>query len=405
MESFFSRYKNALVLIAVLLAQVLGLAMQVHREQRGATTESSKVMLLRYWANATVSPFERALMFVGHGVRNGWNGYLDLRHVRQQNQDLKSEVARLRLEQAGLARDARQGKRLQALLGFTEKYIYKTVAAQVIGTGGSDQSHVFYVDKGSADGIQADMPVITPDGIVGKVREAYPHTAMILEIDDSTSGAGAVLETTRIRGVLRGVASGQFPLMYVLPDERIKPGEQVLTSGGDQVFPPGLPIGRVQAIRTDPDHDPYVDVIVKPAADLERLEEVLIVTDVQSRQPPATASDVQGSEALAADQLADQQKAASIVAERLPGLKDPNAPATAAAPVTPAAPGTAPTGTAANPVLPAVKDLQALHPDRYTPGDTPDASQLTPGAPSHGSAASAGATTGNDRKDQGKPQP
>ena len=404
MESFFSRYKNVLVLVAVLLAQVLGLATQVHREQRGATTESGKVILLRYWASAAVSPFERALMYMGHGIRNGWGGYLDLRHLRQQNQDLRSEVERLRLEQAGLASDARQGKRLQALLEFKEKYVYKTVAAQVIGTGGSDQSHVFYVDKGSADGVQADMPVITPDGIVGKVREAFPHTSLVLEIDDSTSGAGAVLETTRIRGVLRGVASSQLPLIYVLPDERIKPGEQVLTSGGDQVFPPGLPIGRVQSIRPDPDHDPYVDVVVKPAADLERLEEVLIVTDVQSQPPPATAQDVLGSEALAADQIANQQKAASVVAERLPGLKDPNAAAPADAAATAA-------GGSANP--PPVKVAPALHPDRYTPGDTPDAEQLTPGAASHagtgagvgtGSGTGIEAGTGTEKKGEGKPR-
>lgn len=370
MESFFSRYKNVLVLVAVLLLQVLGLAMQVHRAQRGATTESKKVVLLRYWAAAAISPFERVLTATGHGIRGGWGSYIDLRRVRQQNQDLRAEVARLRLEQAGLASDARQGQRLQALLAFKERYIHKTVAAQVIGTGGSDQSHVFYLDKGTADGIQPDMPVITPYGIVGKVREAFAHTSLVLEIDDITSGAGALLQTTRIRGVLRGAASGQSPVIYLLPDERIKQGEVVLTSGGDQVYPPGLPIGRVQSIRPDRERDPYVDVFVQPSADLERLEEVLVVTDVQSQSPAASAQDLQGSEALAADEIANQQKAASVVAERLPGLKDANSP-NAAQDTASGAKGATPSPTRAEP---------ALRPDRYTPGTTPSADQLRPGA-------------------------
>ena len=95
------------------------------------------------------------------GVGGLWQNYIDLRHVREQNQDLQKTIDRLRLEQAALLEDARQGQRLQALLNFQEKYIYKTVAAQAIGSSGSDQSRVFYLDKGSADGLDRDMAVIT----------------------------------------------------------------------------------------------------------------------------------------------------------------------------------------------------------------------------------------------------
>ena len=116
---------------------------------------------------------------------------------------------RLRLEQAALLEDAKQGERLQALLNFQQKYIYKTVAAQAIGSSGTDQSRVFYIDKGKDAGLDRDMAVITPDGIVGKVRDVFPHTAQVLAINDQTSGAGVILETTRIRGILRGNAVGQ----------------------------------------------------------------------------------------------------------------------------------------------------------------------------------------------------
>src|SRR5208283_4993311 len=119
----------------------------------------------------------------------------------------------LRLEQASMLEDARQGQRLQGLIGFQEKYIYKTLAAQAYGSSGSEQSRVFYIDKGKNEGLDRDMAVITPDGIVGKVRDVFEHSAQILAINDPTSGAGVILETTRIRGILRGNASGRLEVV------------------------------------------------------------------------------------------------------------------------------------------------------------------------------------------------
>ena len=143
MESFFARYRNLLVLLAVLLAQVVGLAVQVRRTSAGRNTldpmDGPGVRLIRLWANAIVSPPERLIQFSKVGTRDLWRDYIDLHQVRRQNQDLQKTIDRLRLEQAALLEDARQGQRLQALLGFQEKYIYKTVAAQAIGTSGTDK--------------------------------------------------------------------------------------------------------------------------------------------------------------------------------------------------------------------------------------------------------------------------
>ena len=89
------------------------------------------------------------------------------------------------------------------MLGFRERYVGATVAAQVIAASGSEQSRVLTIDKGSRDGIKPDMAVITQDGVVGKIRDVDPTTAHILEINDQTSGAGVLLESTRIRAILR----------------------------------------------------------------------------------------------------------------------------------------------------------------------------------------------------------
>jgi rod shape-determining protein MreC len=207
MEPFFIRYRNLVVLLAILLAQIIGLAMQVHRADSGRNSldprDSAGVRLIRLWAEAAVTPPERLFHASKLGTISLWQDYLDLRHTREQNQDLQKTLDRLRLEQASLLEDARQGQRLQALMDFQQKYIYKTLAAQAIGSSGSDKSRVFYIDKGSNYGLQPDMAVITADGIVGKVREVFPHTAQVLAINDLTSGAGVILENTRIRGILR----------------------------------------------------------------------------------------------------------------------------------------------------------------------------------------------------------
>jgi len=261
--------------------------------------------------------------------------------VRRHDYDLQKELDQLRVQQMSLMADARQGQRLQKLLGFRQQYIYKTVVAQVIGTSGSDQSRVILIDKGSNDGLKTDMPVITPDGIVGKVRDVFPNTAQVLEMNDQTAGAGVILETTRIRGILRGNAAGQLQVIDLLPDDRIKPGERVLTSGGDLVYPRGLAVGDVQSIGPDKQHPPYIALTLRPAASLSQLEEVLVITETTGALAGAGDGDAQPSEDTAAGAL-------------------PTAGTADGAPLRPVAP---------------------LHPDRFTPGTVPPAADLRPGAP------------------------
>ena len=358
MESFVVRYRNLLVLLALLVAQILGLATQVRRTGGGQKDDGHSVRLIRYWANAIVTPPERLLHGTGAGISWIWNNYFDLRHVRQQNADLQKTVDRLRLEQAALLEDAKQGQRLQALLNFQQKYIYKTLPAEVIGTSGTDQSRVFTIDKGKKDGIDRDMAVITPDGIVGKIRDAFPHSAQVLAINDQSSGAGVIMESTRIRGILRGNAAGLPQIEDVIRDPRIKPGDKVLTAGGDEIFPRGLPVGVVDKIVNDPERDGFVQVVLKPAAHLNQLDEVLVITSTEPRFPPEQQQDIATSEALKGTE-AEQQKTSEGMAEKLPGLLVPNLP-----------PDQQPLNDTSNPGFPS-KPPAAIHPDRFTPGNAP----------------------------------
>jgi rod shape-determining protein MreC len=302
MENLISRYRNVTILVGVLFVQVLGLAVQVKR-----ATQDESTRLIRVWAVDTVTPFEKGIVWSQHGISNVWHNYFYLRGVRQENRELKQEIEQLRIEQVRLNEDAEQARRLQALLGFKEQFISKTLPAQVIGSSGSEQSRSIYIDKGSRDGIRPDMAVITAEGVVGKVLRAFRTTSQVLLVNDQTSGVGAILEKTRLQGVLRGTPLGEVVLEKVMSDETVQPGEKVLTSGGDQIFPKGLPVGTVTKV--SPGAELFLNIRVKPAADLSRLEEVLVITQQQEKQPALSG----GSPPM---------RAAEILAQRLPSVPD-----------------------------------------------------------------------------------
>ena len=389
MESLFERYRNLMVLLIMLLAQIIGLAMQVHRGDSGHMSldprDGQGVRLVRLWANSIVSPPERFFHGIYASTAFIWNNYFDLRNVREQNAQLQSTVDRLRLEEASLLEDARQGQRLQSMLGFQEKYVYQTQPAQIIGTSGSDQSRLFYIDKGSSSGIGRDMAVVTADGIVGKIREVYPGSAQVLLINDQTSGAGVILESTRVRGVLRGNALGQPQIVNLTTDSRIQPGEKILTAGGDEIFPRGLPVGTVEKVVKDPDQDGFIKVFVKPAAHLDRLDEVLVITSVQPRFSPEQKQDIAASETAKgaeAEEEKAQQKASEVLGERLPGLMDPNLPA-----------DQQPLNDSSNP-NPVARPPMAVHPDRFTPNTSDNNGLTVPGSGGSDATTEATPTTG-----------
>ena len=301
MESVLGRYRNLTILVGVLFLQVLGLAVQV---KRSADAENTR--LIRIWAVGAITPFERGLVWLQNGGNNLLHDYLLLRGVRAENRELKGQIEKMTLEQARLTEEATQAERLQSLLAFKELVKIDTVAAQVIGSSGSDLSRSIYINKGENAGLKPDMAVITAGGIVGKVWLVYPSTSLVLMINDQSSGVGVFLEKSRLQGVLRGTPNGELVLERVMSDEQVILGEAVLSSGGDQIFPKGLPVGTVSKV--GPGRDLFLNINVKPAADLSRLEEVLVVTQKEEREPVA--------------QSGASVRAADILARRLPSVPD-----------------------------------------------------------------------------------
>lgn len=316
MENFFVRYKNPLALMAVVIIQVVALATQVKRpENARAGNTGSGTRLIRVWTVTAFTPAEKMFVSIGRFFRTGWHNYADLRGIRQQNRELQDQVVRLQMEQVQLKQDADQARRLQVLLDFKEKFISKTVAAQVIATSGTEQSRLITIDKGSRDGLKPDMAVVTPDGVVGKVKDVFRLSSQVLLINDHDSGAGVILEHSRLQGIVKGTSLGELQINDIMSDEKVEPGERLITSGGDRIYPKGYSVGTVIGATPDHDNDPFLVIKIKPAADLSRLEEVLVITEMADNSQVPTSGSA-------------PTRAADILSQRLPSVPkvDPNAP-------------------------------------------------------------------------------
>ena len=305
MESFFSRYRNSAVLALVLLAQVIGLAVQLKRPLDPNNPDAGTVRLLRSWVIGAITPVEKVFVSSTRFMRRTWHDYINVVGLRMENRDLREQNEKLHMELARQSESASQAERLQVLLEFKQHFLGSTLAAQVIGSSGSDSSRVVYIDKGTRDGLKPNMAVITPHGIVGKLRDVYRSSAQVLMFNDSSSGVGAILEDSRLHGVVKGTPAGEIMLVHIQADEKVQPGEKLVTSGGDRIYPKGLPIGTVSEVSPGPEL--FLNVRVKPAANLTRLEEVLVITQT----PDANLESAEGQTPV---------RASDILAQRLPSV-------------------------------------------------------------------------------------
>jgi rod shape-determining protein MreC len=262
-----SRHKSLVLLAGVILLQVLLLAVQIKRDSQGR--------LIRTWTVGAVSPFERAGSYVFGSFRDTWRNYFALRGTKKDNDDLRRENDALKLRVAQLEGKAAEADRLGALLHFRQSQAdVPMVAARVIGGSPGTGSLTIQLDRGEHDGIRKDMGVITPDGVVGKIIETYPNTSQVLLLTDKESGVGAMLADSRIQSPVGGVGEPLVTMKYVPNDDDVSVGTRVVTSGMDRIFPRDLPVGTITEIKPG---NPFKQIRIKPAANLEKLEEVLVL--------------------------------------------------------------------------------------------------------------------------------
>lgn len=275
-----SRHRSLVLLFGVVLLQVLLLAVQIKRDAEGR--------LIRVWTVGAVSPFERAGASGAGWLRSTWNHYFALRNTSRDNEQLRRENDQLKLQVAQLQGKAAEADRLAALLNFKQAHQdVPMLAARVIGTGADTASQTIYVDRGERDGVKKNMGVITPDGIVGKVIESYANTAQVLLLTDKDSGVGAMLASSRAQHPVGGTGDALLSMKYVSnEDDSVKTGETVLTSGMDRIFPRNLPVGTVAEVKAGA---PFKLIRIKPAASLDRLEEVIVLLSLRPLEMKAAA--------------------------------------------------------------------------------------------------------------------
>lgn len=266
-----SRHKSLALLAGVLIAQLLLLAVQIKRDSRGR--------LIRVWAVTAVSPFERSGSWGLGKIGGVWKHYFALQSTSRENEALRVENDALKLTISQLENKAAEADRLSALLNFRESQLkVPMVTARVIGASAGTASRIVEIDRGEHDGIRRNLAVITPDGAVGKVIEVYRDTAQVLLLTDKDGGVGAMLVESRAQRPVGGTGEPLLSLKYVPNDDKIEIGEKVVTSGMDKIFPQGIPVGTVQEVKAG---SPFKQIWVKPAAKLERLEEVIVLLSQQ----------------------------------------------------------------------------------------------------------------------------
>lgn len=355
MDYTLHRNRNRLLLGVLVLAQLLLLGYQVRRPDAGG------IRLVRLWSVEAILPAERAMQrTVGH-TRGWFQGYVALQAVNQRNEALESQVSQLEIQNQRLRESVRELPQLEALLKFERSYGLSTRAAQVISSGASADVQAIYLDQGSGSGLARNMAVVTPQGVVGKLSQVLSSSAQVLLVTDPDSGVGVLIGATGVHGILRGLGAGRAELRSVLKDEPLAPGAAIITSGEDQVFPKGVPVGTVTSVLASTD-GVFKSATVQLAADLGRLENVLVIT---AAVPPPPAS-------------TDGMTAAEIRQAKLPGLPDPAAvkPGSTAWPGAGAVP--APPNTP-----PAEGDALGPAPASVVPGAPPakpDAKPATPAA-------------------------
>ena len=274
------RQRGGILFGAVVLAHIILISAQVNSR--------SGVPVLETVTFGVFAEIQRGAAAVFNGARRTWNGYLDLRGVRAENDVLKHQLDSLQVQLQQQRILAERSQQLQRLLQLRDQAGLSTTAADVIGVGASPDFQTITINKGTNDGIKADMAVISPAGVVGRIVTPSRRAAKVQLLIDRNAAAGALVERTRVQGVVLGTGESILRMEYVAELGDVKSGDTIVTSGVDGIYPKGFVIGRVEKVERG--GGAYKIITVRPMVDLRSLETVLVVL-----VPPAAAA-AQGAE-------------------------------------------------------------------------------------------------------------
>lgn len=261
------RLRAGYLFLAVVIGHLVLISAQVN-----ARTGVPVLEAITFGAFAEV---QRATAGVIGGVRNAWSGYVALRGVRTENEQLRRELADARVQIQEQRAAADRTRSLENLLNLQSSIELQTTAAQIIGAAASPDFRTITIDKGTLHGLQADMAVLAPQGVVGRVVVAGPRASRVQLLVDHNAAAGALIERSRAQGVAVGAGDERLRLDFVSEISDVVVGDAVVTSGIDGIYPKGFILGRVDTVEKN--GPAYRTIGIRPAVDFSTLEDVLVV--------------------------------------------------------------------------------------------------------------------------------
>ena len=249
------------------------------------------------WLMSAYLPFQ---FFAAHGsgsFRKGWDHYFSLRDARAANEQLRAQLAQMQQTVNAAEDKAKVAEQLETYVKWRSSQSYPALDARVIGRDANQWFNTIVIDQGSYAGVQKDMPVVTHDGLVGRVIVVAPLSARVLLLTDERHGVGSIigqLLSKRSLGVVRGKSVALCEMSFNVAAESVQPNEVVITSGLDGVYPRGLTIGRIRLTPGAPGVAQTLELV--PAAQLDKLDMVAVL-QVPKEQIRAKLEDLERVEA------------------------------------------------------------------------------------------------------------
>lgn len=261
------RYRKYSVLGLVVVAAVALLTAQEIRPGEG--------LWLAEGIATVTAPVQMAFARVHRGAASLWAGYLDWKHLRAEVARLRAETVALRLRQLRQEALEAENQRLRTLATLRARLPERTLGAEVVARDWNGFTRGLTIDRGRADGAERLAAVIVTSGVVGRVAVLRRQSAVVQVLTDPASSIGGVVLRTRGQGLVEGVAGGRLRIKMAVSEEALQPGDLVVTSGIGEMFPKGLPLGRVRRVYSPTGL--FRTAELEPAVDLSSVEEVLVL--------------------------------------------------------------------------------------------------------------------------------
>ncbi len=276
-----SRFRTPLLIVAALLLVFSVISLSLRRSPALKRVEGLVV--------AITAPGLQGLEYVGQVAKRVWSGYFYLVGVQRDNVELNRRLEEFSQKEVRYQEATRALSRLEALLELKRQVAIPVIGARVIAYDPSLWSRCAIVDQGKDQGVKNGLAVVAPDGIVGRVVETYGNYAKVMLVVDRNSGADAMVQRTRVRGILQGKGGNRCFLEFVPKSADVQAGDLVLASGLGGIYPKGLVFGKVtSANKKNP--GAFQEIEVQPGVDLSTLEEVLVVKVVNLAIPDSCAA-------------------------------------------------------------------------------------------------------------------